>query len=33
MIEGINQIKKEIHENVVAHGWWEENLGVNKKNA
>lgn len=24
---GINEVAKEIHENAVAHGWWDEERG------
>lgn len=24
---GINEVSKEIHENAVAHGWWDEERG------
>ncbi len=24
---GINEVAKEIHENAVAHGWWDEQRG------
>ena len=25
---GINEVAKEIHENAVAHGWWDEELSL-----
>ena len=25
---GINEVAKEIHENAVEHGWWEEKRGM-----
>lgn len=27
---GINEVAKEIHENAVAHGWWDEERGFRR---